>query len=230
MDYLKYDTGTGEEKNWLVEEAVFSAAYLGKCESIFCQGNGYLCQRSALEERYVGETRGLFVTGTFDLFSPQEVTELPNLPDMTRIKLLLNGERFSMETGTLRNFRRVLNLKNGLVARSVEWESPKGHRYALSFERFVAMDNEHLLGGRMRVTPLNIMVKKDDNRVGIGAKGMSGEGYKGHSFWKPHGSGSAAVPMTRRRIGIKLATSSIRTSIKSMWTTMPIPIIWRPIT
>ena len=27
------------------------------------------------------------------------------------------------------------------------------------------------------------MVKKDDNRVGIGAKAMSGEGYKGHSFW-----------------------------------------------
>ena len=27
------------------------------------------------------------------------------------------------------------------------------------------------------------MVKKDDNRVGIGAKAMTGEGYKGHSFW-----------------------------------------------
>ena len=27
------------------------------------------------------------------------------------------------------------------------------------------------------------MVKTDDNRVGIGAKALSGEGYKGHSFW-----------------------------------------------
>ena len=27
------------------------------------------------------------------------------------------------------------------------------------------------------------MSSKDDNRVGIGAKGLSGEGYKGHSFW-----------------------------------------------
>ena len=30
---------------------------------------------------------------------------------------------------------------------------------------------------------LNIMIKRDDDRVGIGAKGMTGEGYKGHSFW-----------------------------------------------
>lgn len=154
MDYLKYDSGTGEEKNWLIEESVFEAAYAGKCESIFCQGNGYLCQRSALEERYVSETRGLFVTGTFDLFSSQEVTELPNLPDLTHIKLLLNGERFSMETGTLQQYSRVLNLRNGLTTRKVQWESPKGRRYELCFERFVSMDNEHLLGSRMRVTAL----------------------------------------------------------------------------
>ncbi len=36
---------------------------------------------------------------------------------------------------------------------------------------------------RFALYHLNIMVKKDDNRVGIGAKAMSGEGYKGHSFW-----------------------------------------------
>lgn len=154
MEYLKYNSGTGMDQNWLIEESVFAAEYVGKCESIFCQGNGYLCQRSALEERYVGETRGLFVTGTFDLFSPEEVTELPNLPDMTALKLWLGGERFSMETGTLHRYRRVLNLRNGLVTRTAEWESPKGYRYELCFERFVSMDNEHLLGSRMRVTPL----------------------------------------------------------------------------
>lgn len=30
---------------------------------------------------------------------------------------------------------------------------------------------------------LNIMSSSEDNRVGIGAKALSGEGYKGHSFW-----------------------------------------------
>ena len=39
------------------------------------------------------------------------------------------------------------------------------------------------LGLRFALYHLNIMVKRDDPRVGIGAKGMTGEGYKGHSFW-----------------------------------------------
>ena len=36
---------------------------------------------------------------------------------------------------------------------------------------------------RFALYHLNIMVKRDDDRVGIGAKALSGEGYKGHSFW-----------------------------------------------
>ena len=39
------------------------------------------------------------------------------------------------------------------------------------------------LAVRFALYHLNIMVKHDDNRVGIGAKALTGEGYKGHSFW-----------------------------------------------
>ena len=97
MPIMKYDAGSGDLTNWLVEESSFDARYLGKCEAIFCQGNGYLGVRSALEEEYVGETRNLFVTGTFNKFDENEVTELPNIPDMTKIVLMIDGRRFSME-------------------------------------------------------------------------------------------------------------------------------------
>ena len=36
---------------------------------------------------------------------------------------------------------------------------------------------------RFALYHLNIMVKKDDDRVGVSAKGLTGEGYNGHSFW-----------------------------------------------
>ena len=36
---------------------------------------------------------------------------------------------------------------------------------------------------RFALYHLQIMVRSEDNRVGIGAKALSGEGYKGHSFW-----------------------------------------------
>ena len=42
MNYLQYNAGTGSKENWVVREAVFDPRYLGKCESIFCLGNGYL--------------------------------------------------------------------------------------------------------------------------------------------------------------------------------------------
>ena len=39
---MKYNAGTGELKNWLVQEEVFDERCLGKCESIFAQGNVFL--------------------------------------------------------------------------------------------------------------------------------------------------------------------------------------------
>ena len=36
---------------------------------------------------------------------------------------------------------------------------------------------------RFALYHLQVMVRREDNRVGIGAKALSGEGYKGHSFW-----------------------------------------------
>ena len=91
---LKYDLGQGSKENWLVAETAFEPEHQGKCEAIFCSGNGYLGQRAALEERYVGQTRDLMVTGTFDKSGEEEVTELPNLGTTTSSPgpmLLRNG-------------------------------------------------------------------------------------------------------------------------------------------
>lgn len=41
----------------------------------------------------------------------------------------------------------------------------------------------HQLALRFALYHLNIMTSKQDPRVGIAAKGLTGEGYLGHSFW-----------------------------------------------
>ena len=66
MGIMKYDAGCGENKNWLVSESAFDERYLGKCEALFAQGNGYLGVRNALEEAYTGTKKDMFVTGTFN--------------------------------------------------------------------------------------------------------------------------------------------------------------------
>lgn len=138
---------------WKIVETDFNPNALGKVEANFCLGNGYLGLRSATEEKYLGETRDLLVAGTFDQFSPEEVTELPNAADVTNIELTLNGSRFDLTQGTIRSYHRTLNLKTGLLCREVEWTSPKGETFCLRFERIVSLKRLHTISLRVTVTP-----------------------------------------------------------------------------
>ena len=80
---------------WLIGESRFCREQLGKVESVFSLGNGYMGLRSATEEGYLGERRGLFVAGCFNCANENEVTELPNGPDVLGAELTLNGCRFA---------------------------------------------------------------------------------------------------------------------------------------
>ena len=138
---------------WTIIETDFDPSALGKAEANLCLGNGYLGLRSALEERYPGETRDLLVAGTFDRFSPEEVTELPNAADVTNIELTLEGERFDLLQGTTEAYSRELNIRTGLLTREVVWTSPEGKGYTLKFERIVSLRRLHTIALRVSVTP-----------------------------------------------------------------------------
>lgn len=140
-------------RDWKIIETDFDPSALGKAEANLCLGNGYLGLRSALEERYPGETRDLLVAGTFDRFSPEEVTELPNAADVTNIELTLDGERFDLLRGTIHAYSRELDVRTGLLTRRVDWTSPGGRRYALCFERIVSLRRLHSIALRVSVTP-----------------------------------------------------------------------------
>jgi hypothetical glycosyl hydrolase len=149
---LTFDRGTAELEQFIITETAFDAQAEGGLEAIFCQGNGYLGQRAALEERYAGQARNLFVTGTFDRFHDSEVTELPNLPDLTNLTLTVDGVPFSMERGELVSCTRELNLQTGELTRRVLWRPPHGGLLTLCFRRFVSLAREHLLGFQVEVT------------------------------------------------------------------------------
>lgn len=148
MDYSRAD-------KWIVAEDSFEPEYLGKAESIMCQGNGYLCLRNAADEFNAGEQRDLFVAGTFNKFDDNEVTELPNAADVSRLDLRLDGLRFNLLTGKVESYDRALNLKTGETVRRVVWAAPDGKRYQLVFSRFVSLNRLHLIAQKLEVTPLD---------------------------------------------------------------------------
>ena len=142
---MQYDAGSGDLENWIVREAVFDPLFQGKCEAIFCQGNGYVGVRHATEEDYVGQVRNCFVSGTFNRADPEEVTELPNAADVLGIDMYINGKRFSLEHGLCTNYRRDLNLKTGEVTRSFDWTDQQGNKFCFAFHRLVSLHDLHLI-------------------------------------------------------------------------------------
>lgn len=128
--------------------------FLQNEESLLCLGNGYLGVRACFEEDYVFQKRGAFIAGVFNKACDNEVSELPNCPDVTNLRLTLDGEDFSMSYGEIEAFERTLTLQNGELIRRVRWASPAGKRYELCFRRFVSLDNLHLIAAKVEITPL----------------------------------------------------------------------------
>ena len=151
---MNYSKGTGHLTNWIVEEAHFESKLQGKCEAIFCQGNGYMGIRCATEESYTGQTRDTFVAGTFNKFDDNEVTELPNAADVTAAEIWIDGELFSLDKGTFSNYSRTLNLKNGEVCRSFEWTNKQGKAFAFAFKKFVSLADLHTIVIQIAIKPL----------------------------------------------------------------------------
>ena len=148
MDYSKAE-------NWILGEKEFNSKYLGKCEAVMCQGNGYMGLRSSTEEHYFGEKRDFFIAGTFNKFDDNEVTELPNAADMIAMDMEFNGQRFSLELGENRDYYRQLNIRTGELSRKVIWVSPEGDEIEFTFQRIVSMKELHTLAQRVTVKPLN---------------------------------------------------------------------------
>lgn len=148
---------------WTVERRAFDPAHTAKTESIYAQGNGYINARCAEDERYVGQTRGTFATLTFNKALPDEVTELPNLPDVTAIDLTVNGERFSLDRGTYRDYLSRFDIRTGEVERSCVWTSPAGDAVRIRSRRVVSLAQKHVVAATLEIEalsgPVRLMVE-----------------------------------------------------------------------
>ncbi len=137
---------------WTLSETTFDPNTQHHKETIFTIGNGYLATRGAFEEGYPNDRRATFVHGVFDAV-PVVFTELANAPDWLPFTVLLDGERFSLDSGTVESFNRSLDLRTGVLTRSVRWISPAGRAATIKFERFASLADEHVLLIRCQVTP-----------------------------------------------------------------------------
>jgi kojibiose phosphorylase len=120
-------------------------------ETVFTIGNGYFCTRGTFEEGYPRDNTATLLFGVFDAI-PVAKEELANAPDWIPIKLFINGERFRLDRGTILSYHRLLDMREGVLRRTVRWKSPEGVRILVNSERFASLADEHVGTIRYSVT------------------------------------------------------------------------------
>jgi alpha,alpha-trehalose phosphorylase len=127
---------------WAIRETHLDLSVLAHSESILALANGHIGLRANFEE---GEPHGL--PGTY-LNSFYETRPLPyaeagygypeagqavvNVTNGKVIRLLVDDEPFDVRYGTVRDHRRTLDFRAGVLRREVEWVSPAGQGVRIS--------------------------------------------------------------------------------------------------
>ena len=135
---------------WCIIEEGFHENKQLASESIFSLGNGHIGQRANFEEYYSGETMlGSYIAG---IYYPERAEhgiwkngysdtndKIVNAPNWTTISVRLNDDRLDLADWDIKNFRRVLNMREGFLERTFEATNFKGHRIQVSVKRFLSM-------------------------------------------------------------------------------------------
>jgi beta-phosphoglucomutase len=139
---------------WMLIEPEFDPAKLRARETVFTIGNGYLGTRGSFEESYPKALPITLINGVYDDI-PVVYTELANCPDWLLLVVIINGEQFRLDAGEILTYERRLDLRHGVLSRSIRWRSPIGNTVDLQFDRFASLADEQVLALRCQITPIN---------------------------------------------------------------------------
>ncbi|HEY9045098.1 MAG TPA: glycoside hydrolase family 65 protein, partial [Ohtaekwangia sp.] len=162
-EYLKHH-------EWEIIEEGLDPHYNKISESVFSIGNGRMGQRANFEEEYTGETlRGSYVAGVYYPDKtrvgwwkngyPEYFAKVLNAPNWIGIHVSIDNQKLDLAKCKVENFRRVLDMRRGLLSRSFSATLPDGKKLTVESKRFCSMANGEVGAIRYSITPLNFTAK-----------------------------------------------------------------------
>jgi kojibiose phosphorylase len=142
------------EPAWCITVDAFRRERVAGEETMFTLANGHHGVRGSLEfARHLG-TPGSFFAGCYD-GAPIWFEELVNTPTWVDLAVQADGLFLDPAGVEVREYRRTLDLRQGLLHTVLAWQDAKGHRTRYESFRLVHRQHRHwaLLWGR--VTPEN---------------------------------------------------------------------------
>ncbi|WP_282924008.1 glycoside hydrolase family 65 protein [Mediterraneibacter massiliensis] len=145
------------EKRYCVRDSRIDEKTISLQETLFHNANGYIGVRGTLEEGCPEEfdtMRGMYINGIYDIAPMKQAEKLCNLieeketmlnvADTQTILSNFSGQRFSMFTGKVNAYERVLDMEAGTTTRNVKWEMPDKRIVDISITRMTSFAEKSL--------------------------------------------------------------------------------------
>ncbi|MCA2213988.1 glycoside hydrolase family 65 protein [Jidongwangia harbinensis] len=133
---------------WQVREASFDVDLLAQTESVFALANGHVGVRGNLDEGEPHVIPGTYLNSFYEerplpypeggYGYPEQGQTVVNVTNGKLIRLVVDDEQFHVTHGRLLAHERVLDLRAGVLRRSVDWVSPAGRRVRIRSTRLVS--------------------------------------------------------------------------------------------
>jgi alpha,alpha-trehalose phosphorylase len=149
---------------WAVRETELDLDKLAETESVFALSNGHIGLRGNLDEGEPNGIPGTYLGGFYEVRPlpyaeagfgyPEDGQSVVNVTNGKIIRLLVEDEPFDVRYGTLRSHERILDLRDGVLRRSVEWISPTGRMIRVSSTRLVSFTQRAVVAIEYVVEPI----------------------------------------------------------------------------
>ena len=150
---------------WRLTETSFDGDDLGKTETLFAVGNGYLGMRGDVTEGRPTHSPGTFINGFHETWPIRHAEEafgfaqvgqtIVNVPDAKIMRLYVDDEPLLLSVADLISYDRTLDLAAGVLTCEFLWRTPVGNRVHVRSRRMVSMRQRHLAVLTLEVTVLD---------------------------------------------------------------------------
>ena len=133
---------------WTVRETELHLDKLAQSESVFALANGHIGLRGNLDEGEPNGLPGTYLAGLFETRPlpyaeagygyPEDGQSVVNVTNGKLMRLLVEDEPFDVRYGVVESHERVLDLRDGLLRRTVVWTSPTGRQVKVTSTRLVS--------------------------------------------------------------------------------------------
>src|SRR5437868_9979016 len=150
---------------WVVRETDVDLTQLGRSESIFALSNGHIGWRANLDEGEPHAISGSYLNAVYEAVPlpyaetaygyPEAGQSIVNVTNGKIIRLLVDDEPFDVRYGKVLSHDRVLDLRTGVLERTVLWELPAQQRVRVRSRRLVALVHRALAAVEYEVEPVD---------------------------------------------------------------------------